>query len=244
LGHVLQKDIDFEAPVASIQYSGTALVGNIMALKILGAGFGRTGTHSLKLALDILGFGPCHHMSEIRKKPQLANDWYLAAAGESMDWEAVFEGFGSQMDWPGAAYWKELSDYFSDAKVILTVRDENSWFESIRQTIVPSVLIGRDLEDNPDAQSLAEMIYQTVYLPLFKGRLEEQDYAIEVYKKHIANVKATIPKNRLLTFDVKEGWEPLCSFLNVEVPDLPFPKSNSTEEFIETREYLPGNLES
>jgi len=161
-----------------------------------------------------------------------------------MDWEAVFEGFGSQMDWPGAAYWKELSDYFSDAKVILTVRDENSWFESIRQTIVPSVLIGRDLEDNPDAQSLAEMIYQTVYLPLFKGRLEEQDYAIEVYKKHIANVKATIPKNRLLTFDVKEGWEPLCSFLNVEVPDLPFPKSNSTEEFIETREYLPGNLES
>ena len=216
--------------------------GHPMALDIIGAGFGRTGTLSLKFALETLGVGPCHHMHEIRKKPEQVNAWYDAASGVKVDWDAVFEGFKAQMDWPGAAFWRELTEAFPKAKVILTVREPESWFRSIQKTIVPSTLIGRRLEDDPISKSISEMIYQTVYLPLFDGRLDDRAHALKVYNSHIEEVKKTIPKDRLLVFDVKSGWSPLCNFLELDIPKTPFPRTNSTDEFIESKDYLPGDI--
>lgn len=105
-----------------------------MTLEIIGAGFGRTGTNSLKLALEQLGFGPCHHMFELRDHPELVPDWEAAANGQKMDWQQVFSNYRSQVDWPGARYWRELAFAFPDAKVILSIRDPNEWFDSVQAT--------------------------------------------------------------------------------------------------------------
>jgi Sulfotransferase domain len=93
-----------------------------MALRVIGAGFGRTGTHSLKLALEQLGFAPCHHMYEVRAHPEQLAFWQAAARGELPDWDEVFAGFAAQVDWPGARFWRELAEHFPHAKVILSVR--------------------------------------------------------------------------------------------------------------------------
>ena len=173
-----------------------------MKLKLLGAGFGRTGTSSTKLALEMLGWGPCHHMSAIRENPALLPDWSAAARGEAMDWDRVFKGFTSQLDWPGARYWRELAAHFPNAKVILNYRDPDEWYDSLRMTIIPSASIGRKADPNPHTRAMAEMVYQTVHQQVFKGRIEDRDYAIKVYLDHIAEVKATLPADRLLNYDV------------------------------------------
>ncbi len=205
-----------------------------MALEIIGAGFGRTGTNSLKLALEQLGFGPCHHMFEVRENPALLPDWEAAANGEAIDWHQVFDGYRSQVDWPGARYWRELAATFPDAKVILTVREPQGWFDSVQATIWP-VMEARGRHENAHMNALAEMAYRTIVVPIFGGRLNERDHAIRVFEAHIAEVQATIPADRLLTFDVAEGWQPLCDFLGVDVPDTPFPKTNTSQEFAERK---------
>ena len=205
-----------------------------MALEIIGAGFGRTGTNSLKLALEQLGFGPCHHMFEILENPALLPGWEAAANGEAVDWHQVFNGYRSQVDWPGARYWRELAATFPDAKVILTVREPQGWFDSVQATIWP-VMEARGRHENAHMNALAEMAYRTIVVPIFGGRLNERDHAIRVFEAHIAEVQATIPADRLLTFDVAEGWQPLCDFLGVDVPDTPFPKTNTSQEFAERK---------
>ncbi len=205
-----------------------------MALEIIGAGFGRTGTNSLKLALEQLGFGPCHHMFEVRENPALLPDWEAAENGEAIDWHQVFDGYRSQVDWPGARYWRELAATFPDAKVILTVREPQGWFDSVQATIWP-VMEARGRHENAHMNALAEMAYRTIVVPIFGGRLNERDHAIRVFEAHIAEVQATIPADRLLTFDVAEGWQPLCDFLGVDVPDTPFPKTNTSQEFAERK---------
>lgn len=109
-----------------------------MALEVIGAGFGRTGTNSLKLALERLGFGPCHHMFEVRDNPEQLPAWQAVARGKGADWDAMFKGYRAQVDWPGAAYWKQLSDHYPDAEVILSVRDPDVWFDTVQSTIGPS----------------------------------------------------------------------------------------------------------
>ena len=110
-----------------------------MALKIIGPGFGRTGTKSLKIALDQLGFGPCHHMHEVRDNPEQLPAWENAARGGRCDWEAMFSGYVAQVDWPGARYWRELAARYDEAKVILTVRDPELWYDSMSKTIIPLI---------------------------------------------------------------------------------------------------------
>jgi hypothetical protein len=203
-----------------------------MPLEIIGPGFGRTGTNSLKIALEHLGFGPCHHMFEVRDNPALLPDWEAAARGETVDWDNVFRGYRSQVDWPGARYWRELARHFPEARVILTVRDPDAWFDSVQATIAPFVA-ARGTHPSPHVNAIAEMAHQTIVVPIFNNRLTERDYATRVFREHIAAVKAEIPAHRLLVFDLREGWRPLCHFLEAEVPDIPFPKTNSSKEFVD-----------
>jgi hypothetical protein len=203
-----------------------------MPLEIIGPGFGRTGTNSLKLALEQLGFGPCHHMFEFRDHPEQVANWEAAARGERVDWDHVFRGYKSQVDWPGARYWRELAQHYKKAKVILSVRDPDSWFDSVQATIAPFVA-ARGTHPSPHINAIAEMGYQTVSVQVFGDRLSDRDHAIRIFRGHIAEVQSEIPSDRLLTFDLRSGWKPLCEFLEVEAPDVPFPKTNSSKAFVE-----------
>jgi hypothetical protein len=209
-----------------------------MSLRIIGAGMGRTGTHALKLALEQLGLGPCHHMFELRESPAQLSFWQAAARGESLGWDSVFAGYASQVDWPGARYWRELSEAFPDAKVILSHRDPEAWYKSFSETIVRANTIGRTQDPNPHTRAMAELINQIVFEQTFSGRTSDKDHVLQVYADHLAEVKRTIPQDRLLTFDVREGWEPLCRFLGVDIPDTEFPRTNSTLEFLKRKQFL------
>ena len=203
-----------------------------MSLDIIGAGFGRTGTNSLKIALEHLGFGPCHHMFEVRDNPGLLPDWQAAARGEAVDWEKVFRGYRSQVDWPGARYWRELARRFPEAKVILTVRDPDAWFDSVQATIAPFVA-ARGAHSTAYLNAIAEMAYEMVVVQVFDDRMSDREHATRVFRDHVAEVQSEIPAHRLFTFEVSEGWRPLCGFLGVEAPDIPFPSTNSSKAFVE-----------
>ena len=204
-----------------------------MALKVLGAGFGRTGTNSLKLALEELGFGPCHHMMEVNEDaPDQVGYWEDIANGGPKDWDRVFEGFNAQLDWPGCRYWRELASYYPDAKVVLSVRDVDGWIKSFNATIAP-YMAKRGQHDNAMRNRKAEMAYNVIAKQTFDGRYDDAAHLRNIYNAHIKMVQSTIPAHRLLTFDVRAGWAPLCAFLGVAVPETPFPRTNSSREFQE-----------
>lgn len=210
-----------------------------MALEIVGAGLGRTGTNSMRLALDHLGFGPCHHMFEV-----VNNDWQLplweaVVDGTSADWEAIFAGYRSAVDWPSASYWRELAAHYPDAKVLLTTREPESWWRSISKTILgkgPE----RDWSDQPYKKRRIAMNNQLIDQEFFGGKTEDRDHVIGCFEAHNRAVEEAIPEGRRLTYRVGDGWQPLCAWLGVPVPDRPFPKSNSTAEF-RARWTTPGS---
>ncbi len=193
-----------------------------MALEVIGAGMGRTGTHSLKLALEMLGLGPCHHMSEVMARPGQKEIWRAAGRGEPTDWDMAYQGYRSAVDWPTVHFWRELAAYYPNARIILTVRDPVRWHESVMNTIARSM--GPD--NDQDSFGVAVVAKQ-----VFGGRIADREHAIAVHQAHNAAVAAAIPPERLLTYEVSQGWEPLCAFLGVPVPQAPFPHSNTTEEF-------------
>lgn len=209
-----------------------------MGLNIIGAGFGRTGTQSLKQAIEILGFGPCHHMYEVRSSPRQIKLWQAIAAGAPADWDAVFEGYSAQVDWPAAAYWREIAAHFPQAKVILTLRDPSDWYESMLQTIVLSSTIGAKQDPDANGRAGSEIIRKVALEGIFQGRITDRAFALERFARHRQEVVETIPPERLLVFDVREGWGPLCAFLNRPVPETPFPSSNSVSEFRARKPYL------
>ena len=208
-----------------------------MALQIIGAGFGRTGTSSLKLALEHLGFGPCHHMHEVRDNPELLPPWQALVAGKPLAFEKAFAGYRSQVDWPGARVWREAAVYYPEAKVILTVRDPDAWFDSVQATIAP-FLASRGKNENAHANAIAEMGHKLIEVGVFDDSLSDREHAKRVFNAHVAEVKATIPASRLLTFDVVEGWGPLCDFLECPIPAISFPKLNSSKQFVENWDSL------
>lgn len=210
-----------------------------MALKVIGAGFGRTGTSSLKIALEHLGFGPTHHMFEVRDNPHLLPVWQAAAEGKSVDWDEAFRGYGAQVDWPGARYWRELAAFYPEAKVILTVRDPDEWFDSVQKTIAPFVT-ARGTHPAPHPNAIAEMAHKLIVEGVFDGKLSDRQHAIAVFTANIAEVQASLPASRLLTFDVRQGWEPLCAFLGCAVPAITFPKLNSSKQFVEEEWAAPA----
>jgi Sulfotransferase domain len=176
-----------------------------MALRVIGAGFGRTGTHSLKLALEQLGLAPCHHMYEVRQHPEQLAFWQAAAHGELPDWDEVFAGFAAQVDWPGARFWRELAEHFPDAKVILSVRPADEWFDSLQATIGP-FLREPSAHDDPDRHAHARMVHELIGRQIFDDRVDDRVHAIGVFRDHIAEVQRTIAPERLLTYQVAEGW--------------------------------------
>jgi hypothetical protein len=171
-------------------------------------------------------------MFEVRDHPERLSDWQAASHGEVVDWDHVFRGYRSQVDWPGARYWRELADYYPQAKVILTVRDPDDWFDSVQKTVGPFVM-ARGTHPSPHADAIAEMAHKAIVVPIFDDRLSDRNHATRVFRDHIADVQSTISQGRLLTFDVLEGWEPLCDFLGVDAPGSPFPVTNSSKEFSE-----------
>lgn len=200
-----------------------------MPLQVIGTGFGRTGTLSLKLALEALGFGPCYHMLEVIPRPDHVALWTRAGRGEAIDWDALFAGFSSTVDWPSTRFWRELIARYPDARVIHTTREPASWAKSFDDTIATRI----DSDEPPPAhlKDWLAMVRLLLREQTFGGRMRDRDRVIEVFKDHDAEVRRTIPASRRLDYDVREGWAPLCEFLNVPVPDAPFPKTNTTDEF-------------
>jgi hypothetical protein len=205
-----------------------------MPLEIVGAAIGRTGTNSLKLALEQLGFGPCHHMFEVRDHPEQLPYWQAAARGEMPDWDEVFANYRSCVDWPSARYWREIAAHYPDAKVLLTLRDEDKWFDSVHATIYPVIKSWQTREPGY-FRDLMEMADEIIVQQTFGGRLDDREHALAVYRAYEKEVRDTIAPGRLLAFDVTQGWEPLCAFLEVPVPDTPFPRTNTGEEFRKER---------
>jgi len=197
-----------------------------MTLKVIGAGFGRTGTMSLKLALEQLGFGPCYHMAEVFKN-QAWDLWYEVSKDPARaDWATIFQGYNATVDWPNATYWKELADAYPDAKIILTERDPDQWFDSTQATIFRE----ETRSGGPPGSGFPRMV-EAVVGRLFDGRMHDREHCTRIFREHNARVRATIPPERLLVYEVAQGWAPLCEFLGVPVPDGPMVKTNTTEEF-------------
>jgi len=214
-------------------------VGDNMSLKIIGAGFGRTGTHSLKLALEQLGFAPCYHMVEVFTHPGHSERWEAAARGAPTDWRAFLGDYKAGVDWPVCHFWRELSEAFPDAKILLTERDAESWYKSISDTIFD--FMSRGTAGQTDPLRLAQMSMGKLIVgdQTFGNRYDKQ-HVIDVYRHHNETVKREAPKDRLLVYDVPQGWKPLCDFLGVPVPATPFPKVNTTEDFRNYNRKAPG----
>jgi Sulfotransferase domain len=211
-----------------------------VSLEVIGAGFGRTGTMSLKVALEELGFGPCYHMSEVFAHPEHVELWRAATHGKPVDWERIFGDYQATVDWPGCTFYSELLERYPDARVILTVRDPQRWYESAYNTIyrtsraasLPIFYVASLVMPRAKGMKRARrMIVEIIWEREFDRRFEDRGYAIATFERHNEEVKQRVPAEKLLVYEVKEGWEPLCEFLGVEVPDKPFPHLNDAELF-------------
>lgn len=203
-------------------------------MQVIGAGYGRTGTMSLKAALEQLGAAPCFHMIDLIRTEERVDLWADAVAGRPVDWQTVFEGWGATVDWPGCSFYKPLMAAFPDAKVLLTVRDPDAWYESCRRTIHPVQAAAREgrLEDGP-SPAVMNVIAPLIWDGEFEGRFEDREFAIGVFNAHNEQVRATVPADRLVVHEISDGWEPLADMLGVPVPDAPFPHLNDTAAFRE-----------
>jgi hypothetical protein len=194
-----------------------------VALKIVGSGLGRTGTKSLQSALNILGVGPCHHMVEVFAHPESARLWIEAGEGRP-DWDAIFADYGAMVDYPGAHYWREISAHYPKAKVLHTTCDPDAWFESTQATIFnPTGLPSRH---GPMAEFFAS------FMKGFAERKNDRAFMTDYFRRHDEAVRRSVPPERLLVYQAGQGWEPLCRFLDVPVPEVPYPNENSRAEFI------------
>ena len=206
-----------------------------MALKVIGAGLGRTGTMSLKVALTQLGLGPCYHMIDVwAHMPESLALWEAAARGEP-DWQAIFAGYAATVDYPGCTYWRELMAKYPDAKVVLSTRNPDSWFDSVSTTIFGP--FSRRTIVEVGAQTFFE---GSVLAKFDQQRMNDRAYMTGFFERWNAAVIEEVPSDRLLVFEAKQGWEPLCRFLNVPVPDSPYPRVNSREEMQQRGIARPG----
>jgi Sulfotransferase domain len=208
--------------------------GKIMALEVIGAGFSRTATFSLKFALEHLGFGPCHHFSDIfAGGPRKIAQWLDVVAGRP-DWDGVFDGFLATVDTPACNYWRELADYYPDAKVVLTVRDADSWFDSASETIFSDRLQG-SLIGSPMG-----VLMRAAILDVSGGPITDRAFMTDWYRRRNQEVIDALPPKRLLVFSPEDGWAPLCAFLQVPVPECRFPRVNSRDELTQVSDENAG----
>ena len=211
-----------------------------MTVKIIGAGYGRTGTLSLKYALEQLGFDACYHMLEVRNHPEHVERWRAIARGEAANWDNLFAGYQATVDWPSCNYWREQLEHYPQAKVILTERDSDAWYKSVMNTIYPSSIGALEAAKakaapgeaiNPKIEAGYRMAMELIWDGVFDGRMDDAAHVKAVFEAHNANVKASVPADQLLVYRPGDGWEPLCRFLGVPVPPTDYPKVNSTEDF-------------
>jgi hypothetical protein len=219
-------------------------------MKLIGAGLPRTGTLSQKVALEVLGYGPCYHMVNVLGDLSEAPKWRRAVEGDP-DWQDIFGEFQATVDWPGSYFYRELMDTYPDAKLVLSVRDGESWARSMRDTIwglfYGDILI-RDLSNarakvDPEWDAYLDMMREMWHRSgLMPGGVETTPEAMgEAMDRFHKEVQETVPSERLLVWSASEGWGPLCEFLDVDVPDMPFPHLNDSREFNER--VIDGSLQ-
>lgn len=196
-----------------------------MALRVVGAGVGRTGTASLKFALERLLGASCYHMLEVFQHPGHADVWRRASLGEAVDWDALFEGFVAAVDWPAGSFWPELSRKYPDALVLLSLRDPEEWWNSANETIFRAM---ENLEFAP--QDWKDMV-GALFTRRWRADMRDREGSIRRFNEHNAEVLARVPKERLLVWRAGDGWEPICRALDLPVPDEPFPRANTREDF-------------
>ena len=208
-----------------------------MVLKVIGAGLSRTGTLSMKHALEQLGYGRCYHMEEVFAAHERSRAWASYFTGGPVDWDEVFDGYGAAVDAPACLAWRDLMKAYPDAKVVLTVRDADSWYDSMSRTILADGYI-----DSLMATDLAPMLGPMVaaMLSVAGGPPPPADappgpppkeVMMAVREAHDAAVRREVPPDRLLVFEVSEGWAPLCRFLGTPVPSTSFPRVNDAQSF-------------
>ncbi|MFJ7418668.1 sulfotransferase family protein [Streptomyces uncialis] len=213
-------------------------------LKLINAGLGRTGTTSLQVALERLGFGECFHMFDIVGSEERLAQWErIVCDGKPADWKAVFDGYTSAVDGPCALYYPQMRETFPDAKVMLTVRDAEGWYRSTHDTLYQFAV--RGAANPPEAGSrqarMGRLTNALVWNGLFEGRFSDKEFAIEVYHRHNQRVIDTVGPGNLLVWDVKQGWEPLCDFLGVAPPPgEDFPHVNDTESMLKVIRGMSG----
>jgi hypothetical protein len=197
-----------------------------MTLRVVGAGLGRTGTHSLKIALEQLLGGPCYHMVEVFAHPEHLPSWTAAMRGEPVDWDFVFDGYEATVDWPGGGVWREISAAYPEALVLLsTRRTTDEWFTSANNTIFEG--LSQRAEENGEWGVMASLMVRERFTPDFP----DEAACKAAYEAHNAAVRAEVPPEKLIDWKAQDGWEPLCAALGAPVPDEPFPVTNTTADF-------------
>ncbi len=202
-----------------------------MALDVIGTGFSRTGTSSMRAALQTLGFDPCHHMEAVLSDPTRVGAWTSYSQGTPLDVESVFAGFRAQVDFPGVAVWRDLILHYPDAKVVHSIRPAESWWKSFDATVGLFLSRYRDLALPPHVVDMMLAMDVVMGERVFGGNHRDKSTAIAAYTAHNDSIIAAIPPDRLLVYDVAQGWDPLCRFLGVSVPDVAFPRLNDSAEF-------------
>ena len=213
-----------------------------MPLKVIGVGFGRTGTESLYTALNQVGL-PCYHMYEVmnNKLNKSHLDFWLkvarSAPGTQQNWETeVFSRYAAAVDNPACVVWRELMAAYPDAKVILTLHPKGpeAWRESTMETIyfTENHWQFKVLElFTPFGRKFGEMVRKLIWQRGHQNTMADRDKAVAYYQQHIDTIRREVPLEKLLVFKVTDGWEPLCEFLSIPVPPTPFPNVNSREQF-------------
>jgi len=198
-----------------------------MTLEIVGAGLGRTGTHSLKNALELLLGGPCYHMVEVFGRPDDIPVWDAAINGDMPDWGAFLSDYRSAVDWPAAAFWREIWEANPDAVVLLSSRDADGWWKSANNTIFQIT----SAQDVPPEMQAQHAMATNMLVKRFTPDWQSEGPAKKAYEQHNADVRASVPADRLIDYRTGDGWAPICEKLGMPIPSEPFPHVNTTDEF-------------
>lgn len=209
-------------------------------MQVIGAGFGRTGTKSLQKALESLGYGKCYHMTELFTHPEHVHYWRKAHNKEKVAWSELFQGYQSIVDFPGSLYLDQLASAYPDAKIVLTIRDPDKWYQSVKKTIYsfdPGVMVKLKVllkfPFSAKARNFLKVLKfndDSIWNGIFLGDFENEERMKQIFLSHIEEVKEKY-KDRLLVFNAGDGWESLCNFLDKPVPSEPYPHSNKGEDF-------------
>jgi hypothetical protein len=225
-----------------------------MSIKIIGAGFPRTGTNTLRESLELLGFNKTYHMKQLLVHPENVHYWETLRATGTTDWEGLYDGYQATVDFPCYPWYKQHMQHYPDAKVILTVRPFENWYESFYSTIWKAqnppeeaqAAMAEKVAGDPRLQQVMRVMKfakDAIIEDHFHNRFLDKEYMEKVFNDHNEEVKNYVPADKLLVFDVREGWGPLCEFVGAEVPDEALPHTNKKEDFgAMVQELMQGHL--